>query len=191
MIWQAMHSKVEDLPPDLIEYLVRCALAEGECLEVNGVAYYGRMGLARDWLHRGLTEAEEQLLSSCLLALMNARGAHVEVSLRVLNPDVSNPFLQATDSEKREFKFFEGAFFGNLFRAEQPAFACIGQQCEDRGALLNRVHRVCTIPSGLTLADGRPLSLCNMVLVGDADEPDVFTQNGVRYAYPVAVYLRP
>lgn len=70
---------------DVLEYVVRCALAPSDAPVVAmGVTMRGEAGLCRAWASgsiEGNTTCQRQV-SACLLALSNAVGAHVPVSIR-------------------------------------------------------------------------------------------------------------
>ncbi|WP_437995833.1 hypothetical protein WMF26_32050 [Sorangium sp. So ce185] len=70
---------------ELLKYVVSCALAPGDSVEsrhANGGAWSGELGLCSDWKDRPPSLACQELVSSCVLARVNARGKRVPISLR-------------------------------------------------------------------------------------------------------------
>ncbi|WP_428267154.1 hypothetical protein [Haliangium sp.] len=149
---------------ELIQYLVRCALPEGENLqfEVDGELYVypGVFGLAGVWEERGLNDQEQRWVSACLLAHVNAYGESVAISVR--SPTMS----LASQDEIDDWKVYEASYFGNVFvddvadeLDETERYGCQGQRPEI--AMLNaptRSLRVCSDP-----VDGTDISECDMV----------------------------
>lgn len=171
----------------LLKYVVNCALPEGVTVvtTVGGerFTYPGKMGLAPAWSTRALTDHEERLVSSCLLARTNRFGVPVEISSRnySANPPVA---LRADDEEKAKFQVHEGGFFGNLFKEDAEAYVCTSKSPHDRQAFLERLRRECALASATPNR-----SRCNFVIVGDCDDRP-FKQNGVDYSDEVIhVYL--
>jgi hypothetical protein len=110
----------------LIPYLVHCALPpwkswigtlNGEETEIWGV-----LGLAADLDELPMLPTQQQLVSACLLSSVNYFGEHIEISTR------NYPSAGATKDEMKDFKMFEGAFFGDVFAADgdNKKFACQG-----------------------------------------------------------------
>src|SRR5690606_28611369 len=91
---------------DLLSYVARCALPEGDALvaEHGGVTYEfpGLLDLAPAWEDRALTAGEARQVSACLIAHVNAYGVSVPISLR------SAGVLDATAEEMSEFPVYEG-----------------------------------------------------------------------------------
>jgi len=111
---------------ELIPYLVHCALPpwkswigtlNGEETEIWGV-----LGLAADIDEIPMLPTQQQLVSACLLSSVNYFGEHIEISSR------NYPSAGATKDELKDFKMFEGAFFGDVFAADgdNKKFACQG-----------------------------------------------------------------
>ncbi len=114
----------------VMQYVVRCAVAEGETrsfVSSAGVSYTwtGLFGLAPSWSAGGAIPAsEQQLVSACLAAHANKFGLHVDISVRGRMADGS--LLPVTKKEKKSFKFAESCFFGNLFEDDGVYAAPIG-----------------------------------------------------------------
>lgn len=122
----------------LTPYLVKCALPAEQRMAAGGEELPGGLGLVPEWLERPMTASERRWVSACLLALMNASGEHVEVSLTG-----SHGNLPSTAEEPI---FREGAFYGDLFDAEPKSFTCSGDKDVQRSSA--RAKRVCTEPAG-------------------------------------------
>lgn len=176
---------------ELLKYLVSCALPEGTTAVASAgserFSFAGKMGLAPAWSARGMTEHEERLVSACLIARTNHFGVTVQISMR---NDASNApaSLQTDAREKAQFPFFEGSFFGNLFKEKPEAYVCTGNPAKERHRHLTQLQRVCTLPR-INSDSPRSASVCNFVIVGNChDQP--FVQNGVDYAAErISVYL--
>jgi hypothetical protein len=113
----------------LRRYVARCALAEGQVLG----AFPGAMGLAPEWKQGKCDGACQEKVSSCLAALTNQTGLHVNVSMMSAAPDLAANM--APNDNDLAFPFQEGAFFGNVFAGE--AFVCRGRDA-DKAAQLKR-----------------------------------------------------
>lgn len=75
-----LHDQAHDLAQtesgrEFVRYLADCALCAGVAAYADVAGQHhefpGAMGLAPDWLHRPLTEAEQRWVSACLLARTN------------------------------------------------------------------------------------------------------------------------
>ncbi len=106
----------------VMQYVVRCALPKGETrsfVSSSGVSYTwtGLLGLAPSWAAgAAIPLAEQQLVSACLAAHANKFGLHVDISVRGRMAD--GELLPVTKDEKKDFKFAESCFFGNLFEGD-------------------------------------------------------------------------
>src|SRR5262245_11383602 len=95
----------------LVTYLVRCAAPSGVMLTTpDGDSFAGMYGLATSWEHGPFSEEDERWVSACLMALTNATGTHVPVSVRG-----SHSQLSQYDPADSDFPIAEAVFFGNLF----------------------------------------------------------------------------
>jgi hypothetical protein len=108
---------------DFVAYLVGCALPAGDSVayEIKGTKYTfaGDLGVAPEWKKRRCDESCQKWVSACMLARLNKKGEHVEISLRG-----ENPGLALERGELETFKVREGSYYGNLFDDDQPIFAC-------------------------------------------------------------------
>ena len=128
---------------ELLRAFVRCALPEGEVIDVDGHALHGEIGLAPEWSRAPCDEECRAWVSACTLALVNPGGERVTVTLSA-----------GTSAESEA----EGAYFGDLFADPPIARACRGLAPRERLG-----SRTCT------LADPR----CPVELTGPCtDLPD-------------------
>ncbi len=139
---------------EVLEYVVRCALAEGDILVATheGVEYEfpGLLGLATEWEFRALNTSEEHMLSACLLAHVNAFNVSVPISLR------SPGALGVSADELVDYPVYEATFFGDLF-GEFDTYSCIGDNPDVAAAHSpDRAIRVC----------GDPTEDCEIVSLG-------------------------
>jgi hypothetical protein len=172
----------------LLKYIVDCALPDTDTVQVvtdsGTLSLPGDLGLAPEWSIRPLRDPERRQVSSCLAARTNFFGKPVRISLRGESPRAPDG-LRSDSAERRQFPYFEGAFFGDYFAASPVAYVCIGDTGAGRVAHLESLLRVCTLPK-----DGSSgLSRCNFRIVGNCrDRP--FVQAGVDYTREVIqVYL--
>lgn len=112
---------------ELLTYIVRCALPEGEGLTtfVDGLPYYfpGLLGFAPEWMESQCNNSCQRWVSACLLAHVNALGVSVPISIRAVNAT----YIQTSAEEVQEFWVQEGAFWGNIFGETPEMYSCIGR----------------------------------------------------------------
>lgn len=101
----------------LMSVLVSCALPIDASVVVDGLEFFGELGLAPAWSRRALRTPERRLVTACLLARLSGRAVAVPVSLR-------GPRLVTPPDELAEWTIDEGAFLGDL--ASGPLFSCRG-----------------------------------------------------------------
>jgi hypothetical protein len=172
-----------------LRYVMACALAEGQVVTASyiddagqsaTIDFHGFMGLAPAWTDAALTTSAQQLVSGCILALVNRIGGSVMVSLR--GPHGG---LATTSNELQGYKLQEGAFFGNIFRGGEGAIACKGSG--------NSVSagRDCAKPmSGDATQCGFSYAgLCSSVCSTSNGYFVNCTKNGITYPTPVSTYL--
>jgi hypothetical protein len=104
----------------LLEYVVRCALPEGEGITVGGVTYDGALGLAAAWRETACDGACRRWMSACLLAHANVADTHVPIWLRASHPELGEGGGEA-------FTYQEGAFYGDVFGGGAQMYACVGR----------------------------------------------------------------
>jgi hypothetical protein len=189
-----------DLKAMLLKYAARCALRPDQALDAPPDAsghvdkLPGAMGLAPEWRDGTCDQSCQEKVSSCLIALINRTGKHVQVSLLSSAPSLSNKLLPNDDD--LGFPHQEGAFFGNVFSGE--AYACRGRDVEKAA----QVKRFCALePASCTglaeFADaGRCEDACEMhcARLSDGSERCAATSckdpQGRRWSAPITTYLR-
>jgi len=130
----------------LWKYTARCALRADQELEApagpNGdkLKFKGALGLAPEWREGKCDGACQEKVSSCLAALTNQTGDHVQLSMLSAAPSLAA--MSASENDL-PYPFQEGAFFGNVFTGE--AYVCRGRDA-DKGAQLKRF---CALTPGL------------------------------------------
>jgi hypothetical protein len=130
----------------LWKYTARCALRDDQELETpagsNGdkLKFKGALGLAPEWREGKCDGACQEKVSSCLAALTNQTGNHVQVSMMSADPSLAK--MSANDNDLL-YPFQEGAFFGNVFAGE--AYVCHGRDAE-KG---KQLKRFCALAPGL------------------------------------------
>jgi len=127
----------------LLKYLVTCALPGDETwtarLKDISTQFKGNLGLAPNYDTAPLTRNDEEWVSACLLAHVNAFGRHILISVR------NAPKIGSTPEERKQFPVYEGAFFGNMFHPNATAFSCQGTPAPQALAESeDRQWRVCT-----------------------------------------------
>jgi hypothetical protein len=100
---------------EFMEYLVSCALPEGDDLTWVGgnQTWDGALGLCPSWKNSAPDQECQELVSACLLARTNAYGQSVSISVRGLYTD-DTP-MPLGPNEDVDYPWQEGAFFGNAF----------------------------------------------------------------------------
>ena len=155
------------------------------------------MGIAPEWRDGHCDRECQEKVSSCLIALSNRTGKHVQVSVLSASPAMlkSSQDLKPGDSDLG-FPHQEGAFFGNVFAGE--AYACRGSAAE-KGA---QVKRFCALePESCTgMAEFTDAGLCeqacDMSCVSLSDGSQRCAANactdpqGRRWAFHITTYLR-
>jgi hypothetical protein len=134
-----------------VSYLVGCALPAGDSVtyDVDGISYRfaGDLGLAREWKYGACGESCQGWVSACMLARLNKKGEHVQISMRGQNPAL------ALEPGEDQWKTREGSYYGNLFERKQPIFSCYNPGTPE-------LLRVC----------GPSLDGCPMQVVGACDD---------------------
>lgn len=175
----------------LLQYLVSCSLRQGDTIryEEDGAERVlpGSLGLAPEWPVRALTESEERRVSGCILARTNFFGVPVGLSVRNAAAEAAGT-LPVDAAERRAFTYFEGAFFGNIFKPQKETYLCTGDNGPQRESHLRSLLRVCTLTDPPSKDPGK-LSRCGFEIVGDCQSRP-FTQKGVDYSSDaMQVYL--
>lgn len=184
----------------LLKYAARCALRPDQSLDAPPDAkghvdkLPGALGLAPEWRDGTCDQACQEKVSSCLIALINRTGKHVQLSLLSTAPSLSNKLLP--NDADLGFPHQEGAFFGNVFSGE--AYACRGRDVQKAA----QVKRFCALePASCTglaeFADAGPCEdACEMrcTRLSDGSERCAATSckdpQGRRWSAPITTYLR-
>jgi hypothetical protein len=108
---------------NVFSYVVSCALPDGDSVsyQVNGTKYTfaGDLGVAPQWKYQRCDGSCQRWVSACMLARVNAKGEHVEISMRGANPG-----LALEKGERKQFTDLEGAYWGNLFERHPVLVGC-------------------------------------------------------------------
>jgi hypothetical protein len=104
-----------------MKYLVRCSVSAGQTRTysdgVTTYTWYGDLGLAPNWSSGApATLQEQQVVTGCLLSLVNKYGRNVNLS--VLGSSAQGQPIPYSTAELTEFSQREACFFGNLFNNE-------------------------------------------------------------------------
>ena len=171
---------------ELLSYLVSCALPAGVHAILPGasatVSFPGDLGLAPGWRERPLTPAEQEIVSACILARVNAFGVPVRLSMRALSGTRGVSGLRTDDDERQTFTLFEGAFFGNIFADPPRKFACTGDAKIEE---LRALKRICT------LAATGGTSVCDFVITGPCPASRGPAGGNRYWPNAIAVFLAP
>ena len=178
-----------------LKYLVSCALAEGTnaYAKVDGKKYSftGNMGLASNWLNKGLTFEEKRWVSACMLARTNFFGKTVQISMRVSEEmQTLSENLKATPEEIEEYSIFEGGFFGNLFSENPVAYTCLGNRTAEENIDPILQARVCTEETGIYNTN-KLVSRCGFIITGQCSDPESFVVGDEVYEEVIFIYLKP
>jgi hypothetical protein len=184
----------------LWKYTARCALRPDQELETppgtdgKTLLFKGALGLAPEWREGKCDATCQEKVSSCLAALTNQTGDHVNLSLMSAAPSLSR--AMGPSENDLVYPFQEGAFFGNVFAGE--AFVCRGRDA-DKGAQLKRF---CALTPGLcsgiaTFADaGSCAESCRMSCTTLSDGSrrcaavSCRDPKGRTWNHPITTYLR-
>lgn len=146
---------------DVLTYITRCALTPAQTVTLKastGTSYTftGEIGLGSSWLTRALTTSEQRWVSACVLARTNYYGVQVDLSLRG-----NNNVLATVLNELVTYSAPEAGFYGNLFVAGQPEYACLSLQKDLGVGSPSYALRQCAVPG----ADGKT-TLCGFTYRG-------------------------
>jgi hypothetical protein len=148
----------DPLARQFLKYVVSCALPADKTVTINvdgqTYSYPGLLGMEPQWGERGgsCDESCQRWVTGCVLARVDYLGVERLISLRG-----ANPALRTTRDEANAYPVREATYFGNVFKKDQPLFACLSPgQKED--------ERVC----------GDSLDNCPMDVVGSCARACVF-----------------
>lgn len=185
----------------LWKYTARCALRPNQKLEApdadtgKTLTFHGLLGIAPEWHDGTCDSACQEKVSSCLIALTNRTGKHVELTLLSTALGMNKGLLP--DSHDVDYPHQEGAFFGSVFSG--VAYACRG-----RGAAkAPQVKRFCALAPAsctggvATFTDaGACDDACEMACtrLPDGSERCAATAckdpTGHTWRFPITTYLR-
>jgi hypothetical protein len=184
----------------LWKYTARCALRADQELESppgpDGATFKfkGALGLAPQWREGKCDGACQEKVSSCLAALTNQTGDHVNVTLMSAAPSLTD--IMSASENDLPYPFQEGAFFGNVFAGQ--AYVCRGRDA-DKGAQLKRFcalapalcSGIATFADAGSCADSCQLS-CTTLSDGSQRCAAVSCRDpqGRVWAHPITTYLR-
>jgi hypothetical protein len=202
-LWAAYAGAEPALNPQqaiLWKYTARCALRGDQELETpkgpDGTTFKfkGALGLAPEWREGKCDSACQERVSSCLAALTNQTGDHVNLTLMSAAPSLKDEM--GPSENDLGYPFQEGAFFGNVFAGE--AYVCRGRDA-DKGAQLKRFCALApAFCSGIaTFADaGSCTDSCQMSCTTLSDGTERCAAVSCRdpkghvWAHPITTYLR-
>ncbi|HZH03489.1 MAG TPA: hypothetical protein VEY30_06870, partial [Myxococcaceae bacterium] len=129
-----------------LRYLVECALPGTATVRVKyrgtTESYAGVANLGPSLQAGMMTVVEQERVSACLLARLNARGNTVRIGLFGFYPG----FNTVTAQDRADFPLEEAGFFGNIFLPEPKAYVC-HQRYENITASKCK-FRACVQPDG-------------------------------------------
>jgi hypothetical protein len=113
----------------ILKYLVGCALNSTQTvrLKYRGTLYnfYGLAGLGPSIQSGVMTVADQESVSSCLLARVNGRGWSVLIDLTGPDSPISGKISCSDYNAIGPQMRIEGTFFGNLFLPSPKAYVCL------------------------------------------------------------------
>ncbi|WP_437309034.1 hypothetical protein [Sorangium sp. So ce388] len=122
---EVMSALRDPLAREFLTYAAGCGLPAEQSVEVSidGVTHVfnGDIGLSPEWgrAHGQCNARCQGWISACMLARINYLGESLPISMRG-----KNKALDLDPEERETFPNREGAYFGDLFAAEQVRFAC-------------------------------------------------------------------
>jgi hypothetical protein len=127
----------------------RSAPATATTAAVPASGFPGLLGLAPEWLSGTCTGDCQERVSSCLIALVNRTGKHVDVSMISAAPSLLEHL--APNANDLRFPHQEGTFFGNVWTNQ--TFACQGTGVRQAP----QSKRFCAVEPATCWATGAPL----------------------------------
>lgn len=110
---------------EVIAHLVNCALPIGNVVMINGVKYYGRVGLWPQWADVPLDNVKAQRwITACLLQSLNGYGVSIDIGL-----DGSNAMLHPGEPLPG-YEINDITTFGNAFAANPTMYVCHSKDLE-------------------------------------------------------------
>ncbi len=174
-----------------LTYLVHCALPAGQSVTAtvngNSYVYSGGLGLAPGWPTGALSDADQKIVSACVISRANVFGVNVNISLR------GNATLAPTTQESTDYQIQEGAFWGNIFTMSNPKviFSCNGIQQAANDTYGDLPLRECAeAPDTSTCTGFSYAGLCSDVCSTTGSDYSSCTAPGsVEYTNVITTYL--
>ena len=188
----------------ILRYLVECGLPAGVEVQIQyrgSLETLGRgiLGLGPGLRSGAMSTAEQEKVSACLLARVNAEGQSVSV-------DLFGPMANLNTASAAELDTYsaqEGVFFGNLFLATPVAHACAldvittdgFRACKDGRSgcgVLIPLTRINTQGWGsIVLKDCFRDSVCQKASLGSGSYYATSCTKGRVWSYPLTTRLLP
>jgi hypothetical protein len=118
-----------DLSRLFFRYLVSCSLGPNHSVSYTWTDSSGKLhtevnpgglGLAPGWESSAPNQTAKEVVSACLAARTNSKGIPVPLSLR----GKAIAGLTVASSERSQYTYGEGAFWGNLFASPPHLYSC-------------------------------------------------------------------
>jgi hypothetical protein len=122
-------SPTGDLTRMFFRYLVSCALPPNHSVSYTWTDSTGKLhtevnpgglGLAPGWENGPANQTDKEVISACMAARTNSKGIPVPLSLR----GKAIAGLTVTSSERSQYTYGEGAFWGNIFASQPYVYSC-------------------------------------------------------------------
>ncbi|EPX56994.1 hypothetical protein D187_006748 [Cystobacter fuscus DSM 2262] len=180
----------------LMQYVVRCGVRSGQSISYTDPAtahsytWQGLLGLTPGWAGgASVTEAEQQVMTACLVAHVNKYGMNTPLS--VLGRNTQGEELEYSQEELETYSRPEGCFFGNLFTSEGFFVGSDGSLLQDTESS----PRACALMSSTTDSACAPVTYvgtCESLCTRTGTQPyyTSCTLNGREYL-PITTRLRP
>jgi len=144
-----------------VQFLVECALEEGDTITFDGHTFTGYLGLAPQWSTHPLDDnAEQEWLTACMIARVNTGGSSVPLAFIADHPNIGTDLVAG-------YQLPEAAFYGNFFSDPPELYHCMMPGGLESATFAN--HRTC----------GSAESDCGFTWTGNC--ADVCTMGGVDY----------
>jgi len=121
----------------IIRYQVGCALPADTAIDVvyrgTRFTFPGEVGLGKSWLAGLMTWIDQERVSACLLARVNARGDQLRILLLGPYPGLDS----VTDEERALYPTREATFMGNLFNYAPEYYVANIQPCGSRACRMD------------------------------------------------------
>lgn len=179
----------------LLGAMIQCALPTDTTVLVSaGVSVRGMFKAFPGWADSSLRTDEQEMLSGCVAAKVNAFGATVPIGLVGPGPGLD----ASTPVEDPSFHYQEAVYFGTLFGLNPVLYACTGDQNSGGNDVVGIEQRVCSQPGNP--CNIQALGPCNpFVCAGGWGNPGLPTGaycqgaadlNGNKWAFPATVYMQ-